>query len=64
MTIEIVLNSVNNGIYIKKSNPNKNLLYNTDNNNYFKNNDLKNLFPITKEKLKNYILIKDFFEIL
>lgn len=62
LTIEYVFNSLNAGVYIKKSNPNKNIIYNTDYNNFHCDKIMNNLFPLTEEKLLNYNLIKSFFK--
>ena len=61
LTIEIVFDSVNYGLFIKLTNPNKNLVYNTDSNNSYNTTNLKNLFPITIDKLKKYNLVKSYF---
>ena len=61
LTIEIVLDSFNNGIYFKRSNPNKDIVYNSFNNAYSEK-ITKNLLPLTKEKLLTYNLVKLFFK--
>lgn len=61
LTIEIILHYLNMGIFLKISNPEKNIIFNTDHKNYYMTKDIKDLFPINIEKMEKYELFGRFF---
>ena len=62
LTIEISLNSVNNGFFVKKSNPNKNIVFNSF-DNYYSTKLTKDLLPLTKENLLKINLVETFLSL-
>ncbi len=61
LTIEICFNSVNLGLAIKRTNPNKSLIYNSILSNIYKTKDFLQNIPFTYEKFMNINLINKYF---
>lgn len=61
LTFEISSDCVHRGLYVKRSNPLKNILYNVNSNFVHFEKDFRNFMPLTRDNLTNIAFVKDFF---
>jgi hypothetical protein len=62
LIIEIMLYPNHQGLFVRKSNPNKDIIYNSDPKNSYTTEDIKALFPLKINELKKINLVKLFFD--